>query len=470
LALLIASAPKARAYLAKQTAELRAELRRLEHPSRGADADDAADLRFALALYVEASGGESALEEASSLVRAAVADAEASSDGCPGRWRAEASRISKLLAAAHLRATALANYYREGTTSSTSSLRRSPPVPVPPRPIPRVTEAELSCADFAAHFARPGVPVIVTGGAAIVTRARSNGHSGGSGVGNGIGDGGGGDSSGGDSADANLDPWRSFDGLAAALKGVKAPLKVALAESRCWAKLEEGGECSDVGAFVASVGRGAEARGGGGEARGAKSSGESSASATAAAVHAETPPRYLHDWSLPRHAPPRLALSLTVPKWFGGDLLPLLGIGGERLSTAWPSLFVGPKGTTSATHTDSGGSHFWMALLHGQKHWRIFPREDAGLLYPVRAQACLPPPTPPRPPRLPVGGISSPAVSTHPPLQCRPRSRAPAIGCLRRTRRAPTRLRTPPRVWRGPGKACSKQGTCCSCPTTVRTW
>ena len=37
---------------------------------------------------------------------------------------------------------------------------------------------------------------------------------------------------------------------------------------------------------------------------------------------------------------------------------------------AWPSLFVGAKGTQSDVHVDSIGSHFWMALMEGFKEVR----------------------------------------------------------------------------------------------------
>jgi len=408
---ILASVPKAQAFLAKRTSELRSELLHLESLNTEKDSSDVAEVRFALGLYTEASGGESALEEASKLVHTAIAEVEESHDGCPpGHWRAEACRISKLLAASQLRSEVLHRHRTEvsstsgktsqsdssGSCSSSSSVIdgrsdgyvQSPLEPTLPPPIPRVTEAELSYQSFANLYARPGVPVIITGGAAIVAserynasmRSESNGKasaatSGNNGCSN--------SNNGDDYVIPGLSPWESFEGLATALRGVKAPLKVAFDESRCWAKLEDDGECDDIGAFVASVARSGDKTPGVSTPGKALPLDTASARLNSEATVAQSEPRYLHDWSLPRHAPPELAASLVIPKWFSGDLLPLLGVGGERLATAWPSLFVGPQGTKSDTHVDSGGSHFWMALLHGEKRWRIFPREDAGLLYPV---------------------------------------------------------------------------------------
>jgi hypothetical protein len=40
---------------------------------------------------------------------------------------------------------------------------------------------------------------------------------------------------------------------------------------------------------------------------------------------------------------------------------------------AWPTLMLGPEGSTSALHLDSQGFPFWMMLLEGRKHWRVLP-------------------------------------------------------------------------------------------------
>lgn len=39
----------------------------------------------------------------------------------------------------------------------------------------------------------------------------------------------------------------------------------------------------------------------------------------------------------------------------------------------WPTLMVGPAGSTSALHTDAQGFPFWMMLLEGKKHFRVLP-------------------------------------------------------------------------------------------------
>ncbi|RHY80662.1 hypothetical protein DYB35_006818 [Aphanomyces astaci] len=46
-------------------------------------------------------------------------------------------------------------------------------------------------------------------------------------------------------------------------------------------------------------------------------------------------------------------------------------------------LFVGPRGSESATHVDSFGSNFWMALVQGRKRWRLVHPNDMHLLYPT---------------------------------------------------------------------------------------
>jgi hypothetical protein len=38
-----------------------------------------------------------------------------------------------------------------------------------------------------------------------------------------------------------------------------------------------------------------------------------------------------------------------------------------------PGLFLMPKGAYSGLHVDSGGTHFWQALLQGRKRWTFYP-------------------------------------------------------------------------------------------------
>ncbi|KAF0755290.1 hypothetical protein AaE_005026 [Aphanomyces astaci] len=56
---------------------------------------------------------------------------------------------------------------------------------------------------------------------------------------------------------------------------------------------------------------------------------------------------------------------------------------GTMYRETWPSLFVGPRGSESATHVDSFGSNFWMALVQGRKRWRLVHPNDMHLLYPT---------------------------------------------------------------------------------------
>ena len=46
---------------------------------------------------------------------------------------------------------------------------------------------------------------------------------------------------------------------------------------------------------------------------------------------------------------------------------------GNTGTFAWPTLMLGPQGSTSALHVDSQGFPFWMMLLEGRKHWRVLP-------------------------------------------------------------------------------------------------
>jgi len=48
-----------------------------------------------------------------------------------------------------------------------------------------------------------------------------------------------------------------------------------------------------------------------------------------------------------------------------------------------PSIFIGGSGTQSGIHSDTYASRFWMAVLKGKKHYRIFNQSDARYLYPT---------------------------------------------------------------------------------------
>lgn len=47
----------------------------------------------------------------------------------------------------------------------------------------------------------------------------------------------------------------------------------------------------------------------------------------------------------------------------------------------WPSLFVGPSGSTTDLHVDAWCSNFWMAMLRGRKRWVLFAASQASRLY-----------------------------------------------------------------------------------------
>jgi hypothetical protein len=63
---------------------------------------------------------------------------------------------------------------------------------------------------------------------------------------------------------------------------------------------------------------------------------------------------YLFDWGLPGQVDEMLEEEFHVPRLFAGDLLQCLPPG-SLFRDAWPSLFVGPKGTRSGLHVDSFG-------------------------------------------------------------------------------------------------------------------
>jgi hypothetical protein len=378
--------------------------------------DDIGDLQVTTALFIEASGGS--LEEACRLMAEAVNTREERVGGgkqaVPGQWRAERARMDRLLEAERVRTQALTS---SSSTSSTSAFfssflgnttDSSPPLnlPLPPRPISREDASGLSYSDFLKKYAVPGIPCIITGGALIVTADGSGGSD------NVSADG----KEGRSSSNINSDnPWSSFESLAEALHGCSSSdtrLKVFNQGSACWARLEDaplessssasssssssssaGGGRVDVSAFIRRVGSGEEA-------------------AAASQEESDGGVRYLHDWSLPLHAPD-LANRLTIPKWFANDLFKLVPSSSSpspsypssartataiaaatatptttaaptfRYSHSWPSLFVGPRGSKSDLHVDAVGTHFWQAVVHGTKFWRIFPRDHAPFLYPV---------------------------------------------------------------------------------------
>mmetsp|Transcript_11218 Transcript_11218/g.17627 ORF Transcript_11218/g.17627 Transcript_11218/m.17627 type:complete len:306 (+) Transcript_11218:856-1773(+) len=90
---------------------------------------------------------------------------------------------------------------------------------------------------------------------------------------------------------------------------------------------------------------------------------------------------YLFDWNLPDNAPD-LCSELNIPVYFADDYLQHLPEG-SLYRDAWPSLFIGPEGSRSGLHVDTFGSNFWMALMEGTKHWRMYDKDDCHLLGPT---------------------------------------------------------------------------------------
>ena len=77
---------------------------------------------------------------------------------------------------------------------------------------------------------------------------------------------------------------------------------------------------------------------------------------------------------------PVLLDQIKVPRFFNECVLQNDHVKGhfqkfrDNHSTfAWPTLMIGPEGSTSALHMDSQGFPFWMMLLEGRKHWRVLP-------------------------------------------------------------------------------------------------
>lgn len=97
---------------------------------------------------------------------------------------------------------------------------------------------------------------------------------------------------------------------------------------------------------------------------------------------------YLHSWELPLTCNEVFGFppydEFIVPKYFAGDYLqraPFDLQGQNSFQHAWPSLFIGAKGTHSPLHIDSKGTNFWFYLLSGRKEWRLFSRDDSVNLY-----------------------------------------------------------------------------------------
>lgn len=76
---------------------------------------------------------------------------------------------------------------------------------------------------------------------------------------------------------------------------------------------------------------------------------------------------------------PALIPYFKVPRYFNECLLQA-GLVKDHFTKvfetavfAWPSMMVGPQGSSSALHLDNQGLPFWMTLFEGRKHWRVLP-------------------------------------------------------------------------------------------------
>ena len=131
--------------------------------------------------------------------------------------------------------------------------------------------------------------------------------------------------------------------LAEALGDATAPLKIGGARD-AWAGLRSAGDGARAADFLANL---------------------------------DAEERYLHDWSLTN-----TKLRWRVPRWVAADLFQRAKGDDLPFVDCWPSLFVGPAGTTSELHVDAVASHFCMGLLHGEKKWTIWRPADAAWLRP----------------------------------------------------------------------------------------
>eukprot|EP00927_Polykrikos_kofoidii_P065169 TRINITY_DN60958_c0_g1_i1.p1 TRINITY_DN60958_c0_g1~~TRINITY_DN60958_c0_g1_i1.p1 ORF type:complete len:499 (-),score=68.13 TRINITY_DN60958_c0_g1_i1:30-1526(-) len=91
----------------------------------------------------------------------------------------------------------------------------------------------------------------------------------------------------------------------------------------------------------------------------------------------------LFDYSIWQSCNDILGNDIYMPKWFSVDLFSYTTARVHPVSgSASPTLFLAAQGTGSALHVDFMQTHFWMALGHGCKRWRLLPRDDLAMLYP----------------------------------------------------------------------------------------
>jgi hypothetical protein len=347
----IAATPDGVRYLESRAATLRAGA------SMSMSCADSALLASITEKLAFSRGGDraAALRESVDLFEQAAREGDATSSGA---WRQEAVRVRRQMCA-------------DEQARAGAALEAA-------RPMERRDARTLTMADFARDFAERRRPVIITGLLAEI-------------------------------ASSPLTLAR----VVATMGSRTVPVKRHVEGSVRWARLEDCGRMR-VDALIRR--RDGEGGGSGVGPESAPSPKRARPNPTRGDIPAVASPTqyavasgmYLHDFGLPLGAPEVLdAMSFRVPKYFASDLLQIAqrvassgggggGGGGaaaaaaggrdERASLlfadAWPSLFVGAKGTQSDVHVDSIGSHFWMALMEGVKQWTVWSPAAAPLLSP----------------------------------------------------------------------------------------
>lgn len=197
-----------------------------------------------------------------------------------------------------------------------------------PRPVKVLDASEASVADVAAGFIGPGIPCVLR--------------------------------------NAGVAPEWSPETLVERLGSRRVPLRRCVPSSTGWAQLEFAGTAP----FDAFVSEHVLTQGG--------------ASASKSADPDEGGAPQLFDFSVWQQNADVLADDVVMPKWFPVDLYShATGYVHPVTGSAAPTLFLAAKGTGSALHVDFMQTHFWMALCQGSKHWRLLPREDLAMLYPM---------------------------------------------------------------------------------------
>ena len=272
---------------------------------------------------------------------------EGTRTGCGGHshWDAELARVRKEAAAAEQAAALM---------MAADAADAFTPARLATAPIPRVDGRTLSRQQFEAEYGSRQRPVILTGLDSVTSV-----------------------------------PWDlRYLARADLLGGCKVAVKREVSSSANWARLHDEAQTTTIGELVDAMksrsreGRTSAISAGAVKGGAARSSRRSSC---------EKSPGYLHDWSIPRHAPSLLP-QIAIPIQFADDLLQ----GARRYEEGlyvdtWPSLFIGPEGSRSCLHVDSFASSFWMKLFEGRKDWLIWPSNETCLLSPSYFEGSMDP-------------------------------------------------------------------------------